>query len=179
MRANLDGSNSKPSSRRARATPTGSAMRRSGASESPSIRGRKILLDAERPESKAGTGRSSAPISKSRRGKTPANRQDIEVLFDGLPEPIDLELDLDHRILYWTDRGDPPRGNTVNRAPHRSAAGQARSARDRVHPSDGGHRPSPGCERRADVHDRLCRLDLLRQARWLGTRRPCSSPRAT
>src|SRR5262249_22988914 len=34
-----------------------------------------------------------------------------------LPEPIDLELDLEHRILYWTDRGDPPRGNTVNRAP--------------------------------------------------------------
>jgi hypothetical protein len=34
-----------------------------------------------------------------------------------LPEPIDLELDLEHRVLYWTDRGDPPRGNTVNRAP--------------------------------------------------------------
>jgi hypothetical protein len=27
-----------------------------------------------------------------------------------------LELDLAHRVLYWTDRGDPPRGNTVNRA---------------------------------------------------------------
>jgi hypothetical protein len=38
------------------------------------------------------------------------------VLFDGLPEPIDLELDLKNRVLYWTDRGDPPRGNTVNRA---------------------------------------------------------------
>ena len=34
-----------------------------------------------------------------------------------LPEPIDLELDLKNRVLYWTDRGDPPRGNTVNRAP--------------------------------------------------------------
>jgi hypothetical protein len=32
-----------------------------------------------------------------------------------LPEPIDLELDLTNRVLYWTDRGDPPRGNTVNR----------------------------------------------------------------
>jgi hypothetical protein len=39
------------------------------------------------------------------------------VLFDQLPEPIDLELDLTNRVLYWTDRGDPPRGNTVNRAP--------------------------------------------------------------
>src|ERR1700720_488213 len=49
--------------------------------------------------------------------QTAANRTDIEVLFDGLPEPIDLELDLKGRLLYWTDRGDPPRGNTVNRAP--------------------------------------------------------------
>jgi hypothetical protein len=38
------------------------------------------------------------------------------VLSEGLPEPIDLELDLNNRVLYWTDRGDPPRGNTVNRA---------------------------------------------------------------
>ncbi|MGY3129660.1 DNA-binding beta-propeller fold protein YncE [Bradyrhizobium sp. USDA 4501] len=50
-------------------------------------------------------------------GETPANRSDVEVLFDGLPEPIDLEIDPDRRLLYWTDRGNPPRGNTVNRAP--------------------------------------------------------------
>jgi DNA-binding beta-propeller fold protein YncE len=49
-------------------------------------------------------------------GETAANRTDIELLFDGLPEPIDLELDLKNRFIYWTDRGDPPRGNTVNRA---------------------------------------------------------------
>jgi hypothetical protein len=49
--------------------------------------------------------------------ESPANRSDIEVLFDQLPEPIDLELDLENRVLYWTDRGDPPRGNTVNRVP--------------------------------------------------------------
>jgi hypothetical protein len=48
-------------------------------------------------------------------GYTPVTRPDITVLFDGLPEPIDLELDLKNRRLYWTDRGDPPRGNTVNR----------------------------------------------------------------
>lgn len=56
------------------------------------------------------------------RGQTAVNRTDIEVLFDGLPEPIDLELDLARRHLYWTDRGNPPEGNTVNRtsmdAPH-------------------------------------------------------------
>ncbi len=51
------------------------------------------------------------------KGEIPTNRSDIEVLFDRLPEPIDLELDVANRVLYWTDRGDPPRGNTVNRAP--------------------------------------------------------------
>jgi hypothetical protein len=50
-------------------------------------------------------------------GQTPASRSDVEVLLQGLPEPIDLELDLEQRALYWTDRGDPPRGNTVSRTP--------------------------------------------------------------
>jgi len=51
------------------------------------------------------------------KGQTPATRSNIEVLFDHLPEPIDIDLDLNRRMIYWTDRGDPPRGNTVNRAP--------------------------------------------------------------
>jgi DNA-binding beta-propeller fold protein YncE len=50
-------------------------------------------------------------------GQTPTNRQDIELIYDGLPEPIDLDIDPATRTLYWTDRGDPPRGNTVNRTP--------------------------------------------------------------
>ncbi|WP_406425275.1 3-hydroxyacyl-CoA dehydrogenase [Streptomyces sp. NBC_01589] len=50
-------------------------------------------------------------------GERAAERGDIEVLFEGLPEPIDLALDLTERTLYWTDRGDPPRGNSVNRSP--------------------------------------------------------------
>jgi hypothetical protein len=62
------------------------------------------------------------------KGQTAANRTDIEVLFDSLPEPIDLELDLENRVLYWTDRGDPPRGNTVNRAPIDEAPGDLRSS---------------------------------------------------
>jgi hypothetical protein len=53
-----------------------------------------------------------------------SSRTDIEVLFDGLPEPIDLELDREKRVLYWTDRGDPPLGNTVNRAGVDGQAGQ-------------------------------------------------------
>jgi DNA-binding beta-propeller fold protein YncE len=51
------------------------------------------------------------------RGQNAANRSDIETLFEGLPEPIDLDLDPGTRMMYWTDRGDPPRGNTVSRAP--------------------------------------------------------------
>jgi len=39
------------------------------------------------------------------------------VVFKDLPEPIDLEIEHATRMLYWTDRGDPPNGNTVNRAP--------------------------------------------------------------
>jgi DNA-binding beta-propeller fold protein YncE len=57
-------------------------------------------------------------------GRTPGNRQDIELLYDRLPEPIDLEIDPATRTLYWTDRGDPPRGNTVNRAPLDAPPGQ-------------------------------------------------------
>ena len=66
---------------------------------------------------KGGLGRLCRANIDIPKGENPANRSDIEVLFDQLPEPIDLELDLANRVLYWTDRGDPPRGNTVNRAP--------------------------------------------------------------
>ena len=56
--------------------------------------------------------------------ETPAERQDIELLYEALPEPIDLDIDPHARMLYWTDRGDPPRGNTVNRAPLDAAPGK-------------------------------------------------------
>jgi DNA-binding beta-propeller fold protein YncE len=65
----------------------------------------------------AGEGRIFRANLELPAGQTPSNRQDIELLYDGLPEPIDLDLDPANRMMYWTDRGDPPRGNTVNRAP--------------------------------------------------------------
>jgi DNA-binding beta-propeller fold protein YncE len=65
----------------------------------------------------AGQGRIFRANLELPTGQTPADRKDIEVLYDNLPEPIDLDLDLANRMMYWTDRGDPPRGNTVNRAP--------------------------------------------------------------
>jgi DNA-binding beta-propeller fold protein YncE len=57
-------------------------------------------------------------------GQSAAKRKDIELLYDGLPEPIDLDIDPSTRTLYWTDRGDPPRGNTVNRAPLEAPPGK-------------------------------------------------------
>jgi hypothetical protein len=72
----------------------------------------------------AGAGRILRAKIEVPKGQTASNRTDIEVLYDGLPEPIDLELDLKNRVMYWTDRGDPPRGNTVNRAPMDVASGK-------------------------------------------------------
>ena len=74
----------------------------------------------------AGEGRIFRANLEIPKGQTPANRKDVELLYDNLPEPIDLELDLANRTIYWTDRGDPPRGNTVNRAPMNPAQGNGK-----------------------------------------------------
>jgi len=60
-------------------------------------------------------------------GEDPTARTDVETWYDDLPEPIDLELDLGSRLLYWTDRGNPPLGNTVNRAPIDAPASNGRA----------------------------------------------------
>ena len=46
-------------------------------------------------------------------GERANTRTDLRYLFTRLPEPIDLDLDLTTRTIYWTDRGD----NTISRAP--------------------------------------------------------------
>ncbi|RAL05301.1 cytochrome P450 [Aspergillus ibericus CBS 121593] len=38
-----------------------------------------------------------------------------QCILDGLPEPIDLEVDEARGELYWTDRGELPLGNSLNR----------------------------------------------------------------
>src|SRR5580658_9955529 len=72
----------------------------------------------------AGQGRIFRAGIEIPKGQDPKNRKDIELLYDGLPEPIDLDLDLTNRMMYWTDRGDPPRGNTVSRAPFDATSGR-------------------------------------------------------
>ena len=84
-----------------------------------------IALDPERGQiywtqkgpDNAGKGRIFRAGIEIPKGESASTRSDIEVLYNGLPEPIDLEIDHAKRVLYWTDRGDPPLGNTVNRAP--------------------------------------------------------------
>ncbi|KAE8166068.1 hypothetical protein BDV40DRAFT_308065 [Aspergillus tamarii] len=49
-------------------------------------------------------------------GENALGRLDIETLFVGLPEPIDLDFVSETQMLYWTDRGAPPSGNTLNKA---------------------------------------------------------------
>jgi DNA-binding beta-propeller fold protein YncE len=85
----------------------------------------KLYWTQKGPEN-AGEGRIFRANLEISKGQSAANRKDIELLYEGLPEPIDLELDLANRTMYWTDRGDPPRGNTVNRAPMDPAQGNAK-----------------------------------------------------
>ena len=116
MRANLDGSQIETLVERGRGDKDMRDQMRwcVGITVDPKLK--KFYWTQKGPDN-AGVGcifRANIDIPK---GESPANRSDIELLFDKLPEPIDLELDLEKRVLYWTDRGDPPRGNTVNRAP--------------------------------------------------------------
>lgn len=78
--------------------------------------GRRQIYWTQKGADNAGEGRILRAGIDIPAGASAAARSDIEVLFDRLPEPIDLDLDLGRRLLYWTDRGDPPQGNTVNRA---------------------------------------------------------------
>ncbi|WP_020494717.1 hypothetical protein [Sciscionella marina] len=73
------------------------------------------LYWTQKGPSKGGAGRILRAGLEIPEEETAATRSDIDVLWDGLPEPIDLELR--GGWLYWTDRGAEPGGNTLNRAP--------------------------------------------------------------
>ncbi|MGB3604846.1 hypothetical protein [Gordonia sp. (in: high G+C Gram-positive bacteria)] len=73
------------------------------------------LYWSQKGPSKGGRGRIFRAGLTVPAGESPERRSDIETLWSGLPEPIDLQV-VDG-ILYWTDRGAEPDGNTLNRAP--------------------------------------------------------------
>lgn len=73
------------------------------------------LYWTQKGPAKGGRGRILRAGLELPAGESPEARNDVEVLWEGLPEPIDLEI---HQgFLYWTDRGAEPLGNTLNRAP--------------------------------------------------------------
>ncbi len=115
MRANLDGTNVE-------------TLVKTGEGENDSRDATRwcvgITIDPERGQiywtqkgaDNSGLGRILRASIDIPNGEDAAKRTDVEVWLDNLPEPIDLELDLENRVLYWTDRGNPPLGNTVNRS---------------------------------------------------------------
>jgi len=88
-------------------------------------------------ESKAGSFARGLEIPA---GESAARRSDIELFFDKLPEPIDLELDLRKRFLYWTDRRSTARQHGKPRIIDKS-----QGARDFAGASDGRDRHRAGC----------------------------------
>jgi len=65
--------------------------------------------------SKGSEGKIMRASIKMPPGTDATTRQDIECLYSDLPEPIDLEIDEEGRAMYWTDRGELPMGNSLNR----------------------------------------------------------------
>ncbi|WP_278312484.1 hypothetical protein [Lolliginicoccus levis] len=80
----------------------------------------RTLYWTQKGAPKAGQGRIFRASLDMPRGRSAEDRDDIIVLRDGLPEPIDLHLDRSDPNaglrLVWTDRGAEPDGNTLNRA---------------------------------------------------------------
>ena len=68
-----------------------------------------IFYWTQKGPSKGGQGRVFCAPTVS-----PGPREPI-CLLDNLPEPIDLDIDEGENVLYWTDRGELPYGNTFNR----------------------------------------------------------------
>ncbi|PGH18786.1 hypothetical protein AJ79_00199 [Helicocarpus griseus UAMH5409] len=71
---------------------------------------------SQKGPSKGGKGRLFCANMTTPEGHSATSRNDIQCILDNLPEPIDLEIDEQSRTLYWTDRGEIPLGNSLNRA---------------------------------------------------------------
>ena len=97
MRANLDGSNIETLVDTSEGDPRpGPDARKWCVGIAVDVAGGKFYW-TQKGSDNAGQGRIFRANIELPRGQTPANRQDIELLYDNLPEPIDLDLDLDHR----------------------------------------------------------------------------------
>lgn len=84
--------------------------------------GRQLVYWTQKGAPDAGQGRIFRCGTEIPVGRTAAGRDDIELLWQYLPEPIDLDLDNSGRLV-WTDRGAEPDGNTLNRGQVQPAVG--------------------------------------------------------
>ncbi|KAJ5200175.1 Dehydrogenase multihelical [Penicillium cf. griseofulvum] len=66
--------------------------------------------------SKGGEGRIFCANITTPEGQSTTDRGDVQCVIADLPEPIDLEVHEASSTLYWTDRGEIPWGNSLNRA---------------------------------------------------------------
>lgn len=73
-----------------------------------------LIYWTQKGASDAGQGRIFRCGTDIPGGRTATDRDDIELLWQNLPEPIDLDLDGSGHLV-WTDRGAEPDGNTLNR----------------------------------------------------------------
>jgi len=139
MRANLDGSNIETLVDTSKGDARPGADLLNGVSASLLIRTRGQIYGRKKGPMIAGRGRIFVRRSTSelvRRRRTARHR----LLFDGLAGTDRSRTRSEKSVLYWTDRGDPPRGNTVNRASIDADFQQASDIRNFAHAFDGGNR---------------------------------------
>ncbi|MGU3649832.1 hypothetical protein [Mycolicibacterium sp. A43C] len=73
----------------------------------------ELLYWTQKGPSKGGAGQILRTSLQIPPGQS-ATEREVEVLWSQLPEPIDLDVDPHDSLIYWTDRGRPPNGNTLN-----------------------------------------------------------------
>lgn len=113
-RCNLDGSDFEPLVLNGEpTTPPDASKWCVGVTVAPSLC--KFFWTQKGP-SKSGQGRIFCANIVTPSGQSATSRDDIQAVLQELPEPIDLEFDEASRTLYWTDRGEVPFGNSLNRA---------------------------------------------------------------
>lgn len=90
------------------------------------------------------------------------NCLDVEVLLERLLEPIDLELDTENEVLYWTDRGEHPLGCSLNRV---SIAGNTVKQEDKAILARHFHEP---IGLKLDTKGQVIVIDLGGGVYWVG-----------
>jgi hypothetical protein len=98
---------------------------------------RRLLYWTQKGAPNGGEGRIfRGPLDPSVGAMVP-DGDDVELLWKDLPEPIDLHLLDGGATLVWTDRGDEPQGNTLNRAPVQPTVGTPEIISRRYHEAIG------------------------------------------